>query len=139
MVIVEYRCVECRQRSERWMDTPIPALAQCRSCGSPAKRRFGGTFVGAQSSERPAASRTGPAPSTGAGCADHSGVPGGCVLTPTAARALSARIRGDNRALEKELAYQEAGVADGSIDRTRPPVLPSSAHNAPIQKEGESS
>lgn len=95
--------------------------------------------MGPQSSERPAASRTGHYPSTATGCADHSGVPGGCVLTPTAARALSARIRRGRRALEKELAYQEAGITDGSIDRTRLPVLQSSAHNAPIQKEGESS
>lgn len=133
MILVEYGCGSCGTPSDRWVQTPVPPRLACSSCGSVAKRRFGGALVAGRSADEAQPRRQQKAPAPVSGCSDHSGMPG-CVLTPTAARALSARMRKDNRALEKELAYQESAIASGHLDVTAPPVLASPGHIAPEQK-----
>ena len=112
MVLVEYACTYCSHRTERWTRPEIPATTSCPGCGGTARRRFGGTLLGSA----PAA----PAPRSPAShCA---GTPGDCVLTPTAARMLDSRIRGDRRAIERETAFQERAISDGTLDPSCAPV-----------------
>jgi hypothetical protein len=42
------------------------------------------------------------------------------VLVPTAARMLAARARGDNRAIEREIAYQERAISEGTLSPSAP-------------------
>ena len=56
---------------------------------------------------------TGPAPEA---VSDPEGVPGSCVLTPSAARMLDARIRGDGAAIERETDRQQAAIDTGRLD-----------------------
>lgn len=114
-ILVEYRCPDCDWRTERWADHPLPALADCARCARPARRRFGGALL-ARSPAPPAPS----APASPGGCGHGAGVPGTCTLIPTAARMLSARSHGDNRALDREIAHQESAIRAGTLDPAGP-------------------
>jgi hypothetical protein len=126
-ILVDYVCAACGITDEHWMRRPVEDSVDCRACGGTAQRRFGvGMLVGSTSPARPPEPRAGGSSS----CAGHAGVPGSCVLVPTAARALAARARGDNRALDAELASQQRAIAAGTLDPSAPVTTPSPAHAA---------
>jgi hypothetical protein len=83
------------------------------------RRRFGASLIGGagRGADRP-----------GTGSAGE--VPGACTLVPTAARALSARVRGDGRALDAEFRRQERAISRGALDPTGSVVAASPAHRA---------
>lgn len=113
-ILVEYRCPDCDWRTDRWASHPLPPLADCARCARPARRQFGGALLA-----RSASPSAHPVPErAGDGCGD--GVPGTCTLIPTAARMLSARARGDNRALDREIAHQESAIKAGTLDPSGP-------------------
>lgn len=126
-VLVEYLCRQCHVSRESWVVSPVPTSRTCEDCGSAAGRRFGGALL--TSSERASRQQASLTPPARGGCQDHANLPGGCVLTPTAARALSARARRDNRALDREFAYQEAAVKAGQPDAASTVIQPSAAHS----------
>ncbi|WP_040164250.1 hypothetical protein [Microbacterium gorillae] len=105
-VMIEYAC-PCGGRFDSWQSAPAAAALPCPACGQPARRRYG--------------FRTGARPSDAApaspGHGDHD-APGSCTLVPTAARALAARWRGDERALHREFAAQERATSAGTLDPT---------------------
>ena len=100
---------------------PIPSTSSCTSCGAPARRRFGGTLLTGLGASSPPPI---PADTHRHSCAAHIGVPAACSLAPTAARTLAARVRGDNRALEAELAHQEAEIGAGRLDPRASVIAP---------------
>ncbi|HET6502910.1 MAG TPA: zinc ribbon domain-containing protein [Amycolatopsis sp.] len=127
-ILVDYVCGACGRTDEHWMPRPVDDSVDCRACGGAARRRFGvGMLVGSATPARPAGTAE---PAGAASCAGHAGVPGSCVLVPTAARALAARARGDNRALDAELAGQQRAIAAGTLDPGAPVTTPSPAHAA---------
>ncbi|MHA6793441.1 zinc ribbon domain-containing protein [Pseudonocardia bannensis] len=111
-VLVDYRCRDCGVRTEHWVARPVPDEAACGRCGSPARRQFGGALL----TGAPEPKLVEPQMSGTGACGHAPGVPGTCTLTPTAARMLTARARGDNRALEREIAYQEKAIKAGTLD-----------------------
>jgi len=118
-MLVDYRCGDCGGLTERWVSHPPPESTGCARCGRPARRRFGGALLtGDGGPDRAVAAGSGP-PSSGA-CGHDAGVPGTCTLVPTAARMLSARARGDNRALDREMAHQERAISAGTLDPSGP-------------------
>jgi putative FmdB family regulatory protein len=123
-ILVDYACPACRGRSEQWADNPVPSHAACPACGAQARRAW--SPVGLASSSQ--TGKSGPEPVTGTSgiapneirrplCVRNPDVPGLCHLSPAAARTWVARARKDNRALEREIARQEAAAA------VRPPTL----------------
>ncbi len=106
-VPVDYRCTACGACTEHRVAQPIPPRRACDACGRPARRLFSIPRV-ARAAAEAGASRAGHA---------HD-VPLACTLTETAARMLSARARADNRALEREIAYQESSIKAGTLDPT---------------------
>ncbi len=123
-ILVDYACAACRGRSELWTDNPVPSHAICPACGAQARRAW--SPVGLASGSE--TGKSGPEPVTGTSgidpyesarplCARNPDVPGLCHLSPAAARTWVARARRDNRALEREIARQEAAAA------VRPPTL----------------
>jgi hypothetical protein len=123
-ILVDYACPACRGRSEQWADNPVPSHAACPACGAQARRAWSpvGLASGSQTG------KSGPEPVTGTSgiapngirrplCVRNPDVPGLCHLSPAAARTWVARARKDNRALEREIARQEAAAA------VRPPTL----------------
>ncbi|WP_214370011.1 zinc ribbon domain-containing protein [Pseudonocardia sp. H11422] len=117
-VLVDYRCRDCGVRTEHWVARPVPDEAACGRCGAPARRQFGGALLTGAPEPKPVEPRI----SGASGCGHGAGVPGTCTLTPTAARMLTARARGDNRALEREIAYQEKAIKAGTLDPNASPV-----------------
>jgi hypothetical protein len=123
-ILVDYACPACRGRSEQWADNPVPSRATCPACGAQARRAW--SPVGLASGSE--TGKSGPEPVTGTSgiapdemarplCVRNPDVPGLCHLSPAAARTWVARARKDNRALEREIAQQEAAAA------VRPPTL----------------
>ncbi|WP_141566227.1 zinc ribbon domain-containing protein [Pseudonocardia sp. N23] len=108
-ILVDYVCPTCTGRFEAWAATPPPTTHRCPACGGPARRAWSPIGLGrgpAAGSERhplPAAE-----PSL---CTRNPDVLGLCHMTPEAGRAWVARVRGDNRTLDRELAKQEAAAA----------------------------
>lgn len=105
-VLVDYRCTVCARCVEHRVGSPPPGELPCTRCGAVAKRKYG-FRVGVGRSE----------PVSVDGEADH-GHPHGfgtCGLLPTAARALTARLSGDERALEREFRQQERMIAEGTL------------------------
>ncbi|MBW0106083.1 hypothetical protein [Pseudonocardia sp. KRD291] len=99
------------------MSRPLPPTTDCARCTGTARRRFGGALL-TRSPAPDAGARTTQAPA--GGCGHGAGVPGTCTLMPTAARMLSARARGDNRALDREIAHQESAIRAGTLDPAGP-------------------
>ncbi|GAA3581234.1 hypothetical protein GCM10022222_77430 [Amycolatopsis ultiminotia] len=114
MILVEYACRKCANRQENWARHEVPDTATCTACGGLARRRFGGTLLGA--------ARTTPPETSGPPSGHSHATPGSCVLTPTAARMFDARVRGDRRAVERETACQERAISEGRLDPRKPPV-----------------
>jgi hypothetical protein len=103
---VDFRCEACGFVTEHHCPSPPPAYLPCTRCGDRARRVFSTFSVRRAPSS--SSSRTVSAPTDHARlCAANPDIPGLCTLSPTAGRALVARARGDNRALEREIAYQE--------------------------------
>jgi len=113
-VLVDYRCSGCGRVTESWVARPVPDTRPSPCCGAEARRRFGGSILGRAGT----AGKPGPAPE----------IPGLCTLSPTAARAMTARVRGDTRALEREIAHQEA---------TRPTTAVTPFRGAPSTQQGK--
>src|ERR1700730_7632663 len=117
-ILVDYACPACRGRSEQWADNPVPSQATCPACGAQARRArspvglAGGSETGKRGPEPvPCTSWVAPDESARPLCARNPDVPGLCHLSPAAARTWVARARKDNRALEREIARQEAAAA----------------------------
>lgn len=116
MILVDFRCSECLTISEKWVSSPPPVQVACESCTGQARRvfvpiRLGGR-VGTPSKQEPFAARTALSTGSGGGCAHNPTIPGMCTLSDSAGRVLAARARRDNRALDAELARQEASAAE---------------------------
>ena len=117
-ILVDYACAACGGRSEQWAEIPVASHRTCPACGARARRAWSpvGLAGGTRDPERP--SSGGAPPASGPPlCARNPDVPGLCHLSPAAARTWLARARKDNRALEHEVARQEAAAA------VRPPTL----------------
>ncbi|MEV0702205.1 hypothetical protein AB0I53_30415 [Saccharopolyspora sp. NPDC050389] len=132
-LIVEYACTGCGDRRDFWVAHPIPPTRDCAACGQGANRRFGGGFLSGRA-EPPS---TGGNPASGPSCRDFPDVPGICSLTPTAARSLAARLRGDTRALEREMAHQEEAISAGRLDPTASLVTPYHGHRQHTTKTAD--
>lgn len=126
-VAVDYRCGRCGGRHERRVASPPPAVMPCPACGAGARRVWSPLGVVGRAGE--AGSPHSPSPG-GAGpsaCLTYRDVPALCHLDPTVAAGWIARARGDTRALERELARQEASVAAGMA----PADVAGAAHDHP--------
>jgi hypothetical protein len=102
----------------------------CEACGSPAQRRWSPVGLVGRASQ-PAAEPQAAAPAPL--CQANRDIPGLCALSPTAARSLVARLRGDNRALEREIAYQERMQKEAPGTLTvggHGPTAPGAPHDA---------
>jgi DNA-directed RNA polymerase subunit RPC12/RpoP len=103
-VLVDYRCGACRRIEERSVESPPPSEVRCPWCGSASRRKWAPVGLVGRAAQPMAGPR---APAAAPLCQANRDIPGLCALSPTAARSLVARVRGDNRALEAEIAYQE--------------------------------
>jgi putative FmdB family regulatory protein len=117
-ILVDYACPACRDRTEQWADNPVPSHAICPACGAQARRAWSpvGLVSGSKTGKSGPKLVTGssgidPHESARALCARNPDIPGLCHLSPPAARTWVARARMDNRALEHEIAWQEAAAA----------------------------
>jgi hypothetical protein len=114
-VIVEYRCAACGDQRDAFVESPPPQLRACESCGGESRRRWSPVGMISRSGDAPAPSDAPAAPKRAARarslCAENPDVPGLCHMSPSAGRAWVARARGDNRALDAELAAQEKAAA----------------------------
>ncbi|RZT84200.1 hypothetical protein EV383_1037 [Pseudonocardia sediminis] len=119
-LLVEYGCPECGTRTDRWVSRPLPETADCGRCAGTARRRFGGALLTRSPAPSAGSPSSGDGRTPAGGCGHGAGVPGTCTLTPTAARMLSARVRGDNRALDREIAHQESAIKAGTLDPAAP-------------------
>lgn len=117
-VRVDYCCKRCGQLEEFALPTPS-ATRTCSACGGTAKRRWTTFGIGrAQTGDAalagPGASAPGTARSRKPGpdlCRSNPGVPGLCLLSESAGRALVARTKGDGRSLEREQQRQTEMLA----------------------------
>lgn len=113
-ILVDYRCGGCGMVAEFRFPQPVPASVACPQCGADARRKFGFRLgAPAEKSESPHASG-----GHGHGH-DHPDGLGTCGLLPTAARALTARLKGDERALEREFKAQERMISEGTLDPSK--------------------
>ena len=109
-VFVDYRCGSCGATQELLVTSPPPGSAACGACDGAARRVWSpvGLVGRAGQAADPGLAETGSlGGDTGGLCRTNRDIPGLCTFSPTAARSLVARVRGDNRALEAEIAYQE--------------------------------
>jgi hypothetical protein len=124
---VDYKCESCSYVFEARVPSPFPSRKPCALCGGEARRMY--AAVGLLSPQPAPGSSTAssnrPGPSGGGGqnpaspdCRFFRDVPGLCHMPPSVARAWSAKARGDNRALERELARQESVPADQAVPAT---------------------
>jgi hypothetical protein len=103
-VLADYRCPGCGAVAHAWVPSPPPSEVDCTVCGLAARRVFSAVGVVGRARQPSTAP---PGAGNGSLCRTNQDIPGLCMFTPTAQRALVARVRGDNRALDAELAYQE--------------------------------
>jgi hypothetical protein len=136
-VLVDYACPTCDSRTEARVPSPPSAVRACPCCGGEARRVWapvglmrgpgGGRAPGSHGGHGAPGGGGAPGPPRGGGtpaattplCAANPDVPGLCHMSPSAGRAWLARARGDTRALERELARQEAAA------EAAPPTLAS--------------
>lgn len=110
-VLIDYRCRECRRREEKWVERPVSAEASCSRCGGVSSRIWGiGGIARGGAPVAPAA------PEGAASCLENSGVPAICHMHPSAARRWAAMGRGDTKAEQREIRYQEAAVEAGVLN-----------------------
>lgn len=123
MILVDYFCETCGHTAERWVTRPVATTTDCVRCDGTARRRFGApTLMGAPAQSAAVSERH--------SCVDHAGVPGSCTLSPTAARMLAARARGDQRAVDTEYGRQEKAIAEGTLDPRASVTTSSPAHRS---------
>lgn len=108
-VLVDYVCRTCCGRSEAWVVSPPPVTRVCPACGAVAQRAWASIGTLSSRSAAPAGRqrRSGGADPL---CVRNPDVPGLCHMSPSAGRVWVARARRDNRALDRELANQEAAA-----------------------------
>lgn len=111
-ILIEYACTSCQRSRDYWCPQPIPTTQAC-DCGGTARRRFSARLLSGAGT--PQNDQAAPAEHT------HS-LPGTCTLTPTASRMFQARANNDNRAIEQEIAHQEAAIQAGTLDPKRTPT-----------------
>ena len=109
-IIVDYRCTDCGTVKESYVESPAPSTRSCELCGGESQRRFSPVGLISRGGESAPALTTSKK-SESSLCAQNPDVPGLCHMSPTAGRAWVARFRGDNRALDAELARQESAAA----------------------------
>lgn len=109
-ILVDYQCVECRDRSERWVQSPPPAVIPCLSCGQDTRRIWAAIGLGGQVTgtgpEDPGSPQSSPAL-----CRQYPQIPGLCHMTESAQRRWVATYNRDGRTLDKELERQEKSAA----------------------------
>ncbi|SDY87014.1 FmdB family zinc ribbon protein [Herbiconiux ginsengi] len=108
-IIVDYRCVDCGSTGEAYLASPPPSTLSCAACGGESRRRWSPVGMISRAPDAPPAPKR--APGNRSLCAENPDVPGLCHMSPAAGRAWVARARGDNRALDAELAAQEKAAA----------------------------
>jgi hypothetical protein len=126
-MFVDYRCNRCGGVREERLPSPPPAMMTCVACGGSARRLFSAPAV---LRSGPATGPAPPAPPPPT-CLSHRDIPALCHLDPSVAPAWIARARGDNRALERELARQESLKSGGVGQSTAgpAPVAPTHTHH----------
>ncbi len=124
-ILVDYRCRTCGTVAEQRVQHPAAAVTECARCGAEARRVYGFRLGSGRSADVAAH-----APTPGHGH-DHPDALGTCGLLPTAARALTARLSGDERGLEREFRAQERMISEGTLTPSAGvhglPASPSSA------------
>jgi len=108
-ILIDYRCTECGFVTEQRVQHPAASVADCALCGAEARRVYSFRLGSGRSADAAAAGT-----STGHGH-DHPDALGTCGLLPTAARALTARLSGDERGLEREFRAQERMISEGTL------------------------
>ena len=103
-MLVDYRCHACGCVNQSWVSSPPPPERECTVCAQVARRVFSSVGVVGRARQRSSEPRVA---TSGSLCRTNQDIPGLCMFSPTAQRALVARVRRDNRALDAELAYQE--------------------------------
>lgn len=91
--------------------SPAPSTRSCQLCGGESLRRFSPVGLISGAGERVSGPPDDSQSSDSSLCAQNPDVPGLCHMSPTAGRAWIARYRGDNRALDAELAKQETAAS----------------------------
>ncbi|MFB2599633.1 hypothetical protein ACEXQE_17720 [Herbiconiux sp. P17] len=112
-ILVDYRCTDCGGQQEAFVDSPPPSRRTCAACGGESRRRWSpvGMISRRGEASRAPESSVRAAPPGASLCAQNPDVPGLCHMSPSAGRAWVARARGDNRALDAELASQQKAAA----------------------------
>lgn len=121
-IIVDYRCADCGSTHEAYVASPAPSHLSCENCGGESRRRWSPVGMISRRGDALPAALTTATPSASL-CAQNPDVPGLCHMSPSAGRAWVARYRGDNRALDSELARQEKAAAI-----TKPTVADAISH-----------
>ncbi|MDT4934247.1 MAG: Zinc ribbon domain [Pseudonocardiales bacterium] len=105
MILVDYYCAACAERREVWTAGPPAQSAPCPDCGGEARRRWAPIGLGGRAAETAPAHRS---PDLAPLCTKYPQVPGLCHMSESSGRMWVARYERDNRAIESELARQEA-------------------------------
>jgi len=108
-ILVDYRCGTCGLVAEQRVQHPAASSVDCTRCGAEARRVYSFRLGASTPTDATAAST-----SSGHGH-DHPDGLGTCGLLPTAARALTARLSGDERGLEREFRAQERMISEGTL------------------------
>jgi putative FmdB family regulatory protein len=107
-ILNDYRCQSCGEMAEHWTPRPAPSLMTCHFCGGDARKLFAAPRLGGKA-QAPKATSSNPRPSM---CSQYPMVPGLCHMSEDAGRMWVAKYKGDNRAVEREIAYQETKVKE---------------------------
>jgi hypothetical protein len=113
-LLVDYRCVACGARAERWVPSPPPGTITCAACDGDARRVWAPVGLGGRAGTIATPS---PAPAAGSLCQRFPQIPALCMMTPSAQRRMVAAYTGDHRARDQEIARQAAAAA------VRPPTM----------------
>ena len=113
-LLVDYKCRSCSGRAEHWTIQPIPASQPCAACGGEARRLFAVARVSTGDSSAQQ-QRTSTGRDDAIACLQNSRAPGACHMHPSAARRWSAMGRGDTKAVEHEIEYQEKAIRTGAL------------------------
>jgi hypothetical protein len=111
MILVDYTCTGCGQRTETWTPSPPVTTIGCATCGGAARRQWApiGLSTGGAEPTRRAPATSGRPTSL---CARYPQVPGICHMSASAARMWVAKYQRNNRAVDAELARQETRFKD---------------------------
>lgn len=104
-ILVDYRCSGCGHLEERWAPTPPPVSVCCSSCGDDSRRAW--APIGLSGTTAPSLSEPPSAPAGPSLASRYPQLPGLCHMSESAGQMWVAKAKGDNRAVEAELAKQE--------------------------------